>query len=294
MSEAKPDAQPLRSMLYMPASNARAVDKARALPCDAVALDLEDAVAPEMKEAARAALVEELTAGGFGHREMIARINPLGSPWGKADLAALAGCPLSALLAPKIDDAADVVALSVAMDGAGYDPEVRLWVMIETPHAVLALERIAAAAKISRLAGFVLGLNDLAKETGMAQVPGRAGFVPVMVQALMAARAFGLVLLDGVCNAIDDPARLEAECTQARELGLDGKTLIHPSQIETANRVFAPGSAEVAEAEAIVAAFADPANAGKGALKVGGKMAELLHRDIAVRLLAKAAAIAAR
>jgi citrate lyase subunit beta/citryl-CoA lyase len=294
VSEAKPDAQPLRSMLYMPASNARAVDKARALPCDAVALDLEDAVAPEMKEAARAALVEELTAGGFGHREMIARINPLGSPWGKADLAALAGCPLSALLAPKIDDAADVVALSVAMDGAGYDPEVRLWVMIETPHAVLALERIAAAAKISRLAGFVLGLNDLAKETGMAQVPGRAGFVPVMVQALMAARAFGLVLLDGVCNAIDDPARLEAECTQARELGLDGKTLIHPSQIETANRVFAPGSAEVAEAEAIVAAFADPANAGKGALKVGGKMAELLHRDIAVRLLAKAAAIAAR
>lgn len=294
MPEAKTDAQPLRSLLYMPASNARAVDKARALPCDAVALDLEDAVAPEMKDAARTALVGELTAGGFGHRQMIARINPLGSPWGRADLAALAGCPLSALLAPKVDDAADVIALSVAMDGAGYDPAVRLWVMIETPRAVLALERIAAAAKVSRLAGFVLGLNDLAKETGMAQVPGRAGFVPVMVQALMAARAYGLVLLDGVCNAIEDPARLEAECTQACELGLDGKTLIHPSQIETANRVFAPGAAEVAEAEAIVAAFADPANAGKGALKVGGKMAELLHRDMAVRLLAKSAAIAAR
>jgi citrate lyase subunit beta / citryl-CoA lyase len=292
--EALTHVQPLRSLLYMPASNARAVEKARALPCDAVALDLEDAVAPEMKDEARAALVAELTAGGFGHRQVIARINPLGSPWGKADLAALAGCPLNAILAPKVDDAADVVALSVAMDGAGYDPAVRLWVMIETPHAVLALERIAAAARISRLAGFVLGLNDLAKETGMMQLPGRAGFLPVMVQALMAARAYGLVLLDGVCNAIDDPARIEAECTQARELGFDGKTLIHPSQIETANRVFAPGDAEVAEAEAIVAAFADPANAGKGALKVGSKMAELLHRDIAERLLAKAAAIAAR
>lgn len=294
MPDALTGAQPLRSLLYMPASNRRAVDKARALPCDAVALDLEDAVAPEMKDEARAALVEELTAGGFGHRLMIARINPLGSPWGKADLSALAHAPLDAILAPKVDDAADVVALSVAMDGAGYDPAVRLWVMIETPQAVLALERIAQSARISRLAGFVLGLNDLAKETGMAQAPGRAGFVPVMVQSLMAARAYGLVLLDGVCNAIDDTVRLEAECTQARELGLDGKTLIHPSQIDTANRVFAPGEAEVAEAEAIVAAFADPANAGKGALKVGGKMAELLHRDMAVNLLAKAAAIAAR
>lgn len=294
MPDAPDAAQPLRSLLYMPASNARAVDKARALPCDAVALDLEDAVAPEMKDAARAALVGELTARGFGHRQMIARINPLGSPWGKADLAALAHVPLAAILAPKVDDAADVVALSVAMDGAGYDPAVRLWVMIETPQAVLALERIAQSARISRLAGFVLGLNDLAKETGMAQLPGRAGFVPVMVQALMAARAYGLVLLDGVCNAIDDPARLEAECQQAQGLGLDGKTLIHPSQIETANRVFAPGDAEVADARAIVAAFADPANAGKGAIKVNGKMAELLHRDMAVRLLAKAAAIAAR
>jgi citrate lyase subunit beta/citryl-CoA lyase len=166
--------------------------------------------------------------------------------------------------------------------------------MIETPRAVLALERIADAARLTRLAGFVLGLNDLAKETGMVQLPGRAGFVPVMVQALMAARASGLVLLDGVCNAIDDPARLEAECTQARDLGFDGKTLIHPLQIEIANRVFAPDDAAVAEAQAVVAAFADPANAGKGALKVNGKMAELLHRDMAVRLLTKAAAIAAR
>ncbi len=288
------DVRPLRSLLYMPASNRRAVDKARALPCDAVALDLEDAVAPESKPEARVALVEELTAAGFGHRRMIARINPLASAWGHDDLTALATAPLDAILAPKVDDAADVLALSTAMDTAGFAPDVALWVMIETPRAVLALERIAGAAASTRLAGFVLGLNDLAKDTGMAQLPGRTGFVPVMVQALMAARSNGLVLLDGVCNAIDDPARLEAECEQARQLGFDGKTLIHPTQIDCANRVFAPSAAEIAEAEAIVAAFADPSNAGKGALKVAGKMAELLHRDLAERLLTKAAAIAGR
>lgn len=287
------DTRPVRSLLYMPASNRRAVDKARHLPCDAVALDLEDAVAPEMKAQARIALVEELSAGGFSLRRMVARINPLASAWGHEDLAALATAPLDAILAPKVDDAADVLALSAAMDAAGFAPGVALWVMIETPRAVLALERIAAAAATSRLGGFVLGLNDLAKDTGMAQLPGRAGFVPVMVQALMAARAHGLVLLDGVCNTIDDPLRLEAECEQARQLGFDGKTLIHPAQVASANRVFAPSAAEIAEAETIVAAFADPANAGKGALKVGGKMAELLHRDLAERLLAKAGAIAA-
>ncbi|MFM9936479.1 MAG: HpcH/HpaI aldolase/citrate lyase family protein [Novosphingobium sp.] len=288
------DTRPLRSLLYMPASNRRAVDKARSLPCDAVALDLEDAVAPEQKLDARAALVDELAVGGFGHRRMLARINPLASPWGHDDLAALVKAPLDAILAPKVDDAADVVALSEAMDTAGFAPGIALWVMIETPRAVLALERIAGTAATTRLTGFVLGLNDLAKDTGMAQLPGRAGFVPVMVQALMAARAYGLVLLDGVCNAIADPAGLEAECAQARHLGFDGKTLIHPSQIDTANQVFAPLPAEIAEAQAIVAAFADPANAGKGALKVEGKMAELLHRDLAERLLAKAAAIAGR
>jgi citrate lyase subunit beta / citryl-CoA lyase len=288
------DSRPLRSLLYMPASNRRAVDKARALPCDGVALDLEDAVAPELKPEARVALVEELTAGGFGHRRMIARINPLASPWGHDDLAALAAAPLDAILAPKVDDAADVAALSAAMDAAGFAAPVALWVMIETPRAVLALERIAAAAETTRLAGFVLGLNDLAKDTGMAQLPGRAGFVPVMMLAVMAARSRGLVLLDGVCNAIDDPDRLEAECAQARELGFDGKTLIHPAQIDCANRVFAPTAAEIADARAIVAAFAEPANAGKGALKVDGKMAELLHRDLAERLLARAAAITGR
>lgn len=291
--ETSPDARPLRSLLYMPASNRRAIDKARGLDTDAVALDLEDAVAPGMKAEARAALLEELAAGGFGHRRMIARINALATPWGHDDLAALAAAPVEAVLVPKVDDAEDVIALSRAMDAAGYAPGVKLWVMIETPRAVLALERIAACAATTRLAAFVLGLNDLAKDTGMAQLPGRAVFLPVLTLAVLAARAHGIAILDGVCNAIDDSARLEAECVQARDGGFDGKTLIHPAQLAIANRVFAPGDDAIAEARAIVAAFADPANAGKGALRVNGKMAELLHRTQAERLLAKAAAIAA-
>ena len=285
---------PLRSVLYMPASNPRALAKARTLPCDAVALDLEDAVAPEAKADARASLLAQAHAGGFGHRRLIARINALTTPWGNDDLAALATAPIDALLVPKIDSEHDIAALSDAMDAAGYRADVPLWVMIETPRAALAIERIAAMAATTRLAGFMLGLNDLAKDTGMVQAPGRAAFVPVLVQAVLAARGHGLILLDGVCNAIDDGARLESECIQARDLGFDGKTLIHPAQIDIANRVFAPDAAALAEARAIVAAFADPANAGKGALKVAGKMTELLHRDIAARLIAQADAIAAR
>lgn len=288
------DERPLRSVLYMPASNARAMAKARSLDCDAVCLDLEDAVAPETKADARAALVAEAQAGGFGHRRLIARINGLATPWGSTDLAALSAAPVEAVLAPKVDDAADVHALSAAMDAAGFDAGVALWVMIETPRAVLALERIADCAGTTRLAGMVLGLNDLAKDSGMAQLPGRAVFMPVLTMAVLAARANGLVVLDGVCNAIDDEGRLEAECVQARDSGFDGKTLIHPAQIAVCNRVFAPGDADIAEAEAIVAAFADPANAGKGALRVNGKMAELLHLAQARRLLARAAAIARR
>lgn len=288
------DSRPLRSVLYMPASNARAMAKARTLDCDAVALDLEDAVAPEAKADARAALVAEAQAGGFGHRRLIARINALSTPWGHDDLAALGQAPVEAVLAPKVDDAADIVALSQAMDKAGFAPDVALWVMIETPRAVLALERIAACAATTRLQGFVLGLNDLAKDSGIAQLPGRAAFVPVLTMAVLAARANGLIILDGVCNAIEDTALLEAECVQARDSGFDGKTLIHPAQLGVCNRVFAPSAEDIAEAEAIVAAFAEPANAGKGALRVNGKMAELLHLAQANLLLDKARAIAAR
>lgn len=288
------DHRPLRSVLYMPASNARAMAKARSLDCDAVSLDLEDAVAPEVKADARAALVAEAQAGGFGHRRLFARINALSTPWGHDDLRALAAAPLEAVLAPKVDDADDIVALSQAMDAAGFAPDVALWVMIETPRAVLGLERIAACSASTRLKGFVLGLNDLAKDSGIAQLPGRAAFVPVLTMAVLAARARGLLILDGVCNAIDDPGVLEAECVQARDSGFDGKTLIHPAQLEACNRIFAPTEADITNAEAIVAAFADPANAGKGALRINGKMAELLHLAQARQLLGKARAIATR
>jgi citrate lyase subunit beta/citryl-CoA lyase len=285
---------PLRSVLFMPASNPRALEKARSLPCDAVAIDLEDAVAPDAKVAARAELIAQVRAGGFGHRRIIARINALSTPWGHDDLAALSAAPIDALLAPKIDSETDVATLSAAMDQAGYPAHVPLWVMIETPRAVVGIDRIAASSPVTRLTTLMLGLNDLAKDTGIAQVPGRAAFVPIMIQCVLSARSHGLTLLDGVCNAIDDPDRLADECTQARDLGMDGKTLIHPAQINTANHIFAPSPEAIAEAQALVTAFADPANAGKGALKVGGKMAELLHRDMAQRLLARAAAIAAR
>lgn len=288
------DARPLRSVLYMPASNRRAIAKARTLDADALILDLEDAVAAESKEAARAVLVEELSVGGFGYRRMIARVNATTSPWGDADLAALVAMPLEAILVPKIDHADDIARLSQAMERLGFAGHVALWVMIETPAAVLAIERIAAAAPGTRLAAFVLGLNDLAKDTGIAQLPGRAAFVPVMVNVLLAARANGLAVVDGVSNAIEDGARVEAEAVQARDLGYDGKTLIHPSQIEPVNRVFAPAPAELAEARAIVAAFDDPANHGKGVLRVCGKLAELLHRDVARRLITRAEAITAR
>ena len=288
------DAPLLRSALYMPGSNARAIAKARALPVDAIVLDLEDSVAPEAKADARAQIVAAFNDGGFGPRYRVARINAHDGVWGRADLAALAQAPLDAVLAPKIDDAADVRDLADAMAGAGFADDVALWIMVETPLAVLNLAQIAACAADTPLAGMVLGLNDLAKDSGIAQLPGRAAFQPVLTMAVLAARAHGLIVLDGVCNALDDEDRLHAECRQARDGGFDGKTLIHPRQIATANAIFAPSPDEIAEAEAIVAAFDDPAHAGRGAIRVDGKMVERLHLAQAEVLLARARRIAAR
>ncbi len=282
----------LRSVLYMPGSNARAIAKARTLDADAVVMDLEDAVAPEAKAEARKLIAEALHEGGFGSRYRVVRINALSTEWGADDIASMKGVPLDAILAPKVCSAADVARLSVAMRDAAFGPEVALWAMIETPEAILKLSEIAAAAKDSPLACFVLGLNDLAKDTGIAQLPGRAAFQPVLTMSVIAARAHGLAVIDGVCNALDDEARLVAECEQARDGGFDGKTLIHPKQVEPANRVFAPTEDDVAEARAIVDAFADPANAGEGALRVNGKMAERLHLLQAEKCLLRAQVIA--
>jgi citrate lyase subunit beta/citryl-CoA lyase len=283
-------ARPRRSALYMPASNARAVEKARDLPCDIVILDLEDAVLPDAKPDARAAAVAALAAGGFGARELVVRVNALATPWGADDLAAIAAAGPDAVLAPKIGGPEDVLACERAL--AAAPPHTRLWVMIETGAAIFALASIAAMAPATRLAGFVMGVNDLAKEMGAQQPPDRAPFHAALSLSVMAARMHSLIILDGVHNEIDDLALLEAACRQGVAFGFDGKSLIHPSHLEICNQVFTPSEADVAWSRAVIAAFEDPANAGKGALRVQGRLAELLHRDQAAQLVAIADAIA--
>ena len=286
------DHRPRRSALYMPANNARAVGKARTLPCDVVILDLEDAVLPEAKPAARQAAVEAVRAGGFGPREVVVRVNALSTSWGADDLAAAVEAGPDAVLVPKVGSAADVEAAHRAL--AAAPQRTRLWAMIETSAAILALREIAGAAAATRLSGFVMGINDLAKETGARMTPERTPFHAALSLAVTGARGAGLAILDGVHNEIEDLAALEAVCRQGVEFGFDGKSLIHPSHLEICNRVFSPDAQEVAWSRAVIAAFAAPENAGKGALRVEGRLAELLHRDRALALVATADAIAER
>ena len=285
-------ARPRRSALYMPASNAKAVEKARALDADVIILDLEDAVAPEMKEAARDAAVAAVKAGGFGGREVVIRVNGLDTPWGVDDLRAAAEAGPDAVLVPKVDDAADVRVYDAALHAA--PPATRLWTMIETGKAAFHLWEIAAASRSTRLSAFVMGVNDFAKEMRARQTPDRAPFLPLLTLSVAAARAHGLTILDGVHNDIEDLAALEAVCVQGVDFGFDGKTLIHPKHLEICNRVFSPSDSEIAWSQAVIAAFKAPENAGKGALRVDGKMAERLHLAQAERLVAVAAAIAAK
>ncbi|MBN9320020.1 MAG: CoA ester lyase [Caulobacterales bacterium 68-7] len=289
-SDAHQQVRPRRSALYLPASNARALEKARSLPCDVVILDLEDAVAPEAKAEARAAAVAAIRAGGFGPRELIVRVNGLDTPWGAEDIAAVGAAGPDAVLAPKVGSAEDVATFDAAL--ADAPAHTRLWAMIETPSAVFHLWQIAGMASASRLSGQIVGLNDLAKSMRARLTPDRAGFVAILAQAVAAARGHGLTILDAVSNEIQDVAALEAACRQGADLGFDGKSLIHPAQIEIANRAFAPSDDELAWSRAVIAAFADPANAGVGVLKVEGRMAELLHLVEAERLVALDAAIA--
>ena len=277
----------------MPASNPRAVEKARSLACDGVILDLEDAVAPEAKPAARDQAVATVRAGGFGRREVVIRCNGLGTPWGAEDLKAAAEAGPDAILVPKVCGPDDIKAYEAAI--AHAPAHTRLWAMIETCPAVFALNAIGAAAAdpASRLTGWAMGLNDLAKDMRCRQTAERTPMLAVLTLAVAAARAHGLFILDGVCNELDDPAGLEAQCRQGVDFGFDGKTLIHPNQIDAANRLFSPPADEVAWARAVIAAFADPANQGRGALRVGGKLAEFLHLAQAEKLVATADAIAA-
>jgi len=285
------DLRPRRSALYMPASNARAVEKARQLPCDVVILDLEDAVAPEMKVEARAAAAAHVRAGGFGRREVVVRVNALSTLWGEGDLEAIAKAGPAAVLVPKIGSAEDVAQYDAAL--AAAPGATKLWAMIETCPAVLDLKAIAATAATTRLAAFVMGVNDLAKEMRARQTPDRAAFIPFLAQSVAAARAFGLIALDGVHNEIEDLAALETVCRQGADLGFDGKTVIHPSHLAVCNRLFAPPPEDVAWARAVVEAFGRPENASKGALRVEGRLAEHLHLAESRRLIAVSEAIAA-
>lgn len=281
-----PLTRPRRSALFLPASNARAIEKARTLAADVIILDLEDAVAPDAKIEARAAAVAAVREGGFGSRELIVRINAPGTEWGVEDLRAVAHAEPDGILIPKVSAPKQIHDARALMGTA-----TPLWAMIETCAALPQLDALAGEAG---LAGFVLGTNDLAKEMRARLLPGRAPFQPIMTLAVAAARAHGIAVLDGVCNDFSDMARLGAECEQGREFGFDGKTLIHPAQIETCNAVFSPSAEEIAWAESVIAAFEAPEHQGKGAVKVDGRMIERLHLDEALRIraLAKAGASA--
>ncbi len=287
--------RPRRSVLYMPGSNPRALEKARELPADVLILDLEDAVAPEAKLQAREAVVKAIQQG-FGDREVLVRINGLDTRWWVEDIDAAASARPDAVLVPKVSSPRQLQDLAARLVDMGTDPHVRVWAMMETPLAMLNVRDIAAAALDSetRLAGFVMGTNDLAKDTRARLVPGRAPMLPWLMNCLAAARAYGLDILDGVYNDIGDAAGFAAECRQARDLGFDGKTLIHPRQIEPCNEAFSPTAEEVDAARKIIATFDLPENENKGVLQIEGRMVERLHAELARRTVAIADAIAKR
>jgi citrate lyase subunit beta / citryl-CoA lyase len=284
--------RPRRSALYMPGSNLRALDKAKSVAADVVIMDLEDAVAPDAKEAARNQVITAVAAGGFGRREIVVRINGLDQPWGPDDLAAVSASKADAVLVPKVSSPAMLVEIGRIL--AEAPATMQLWAMIETPLGILNLRDIAASARDpgSRLACFVIGTNDLVKETRAELDTSRTAALYWLSATVTAAKAYGLDVLDGVYNDFKDADGLLRECRQGRQLGMDGKTVIHPDQIATANGVFQPSPAEIASAETIIAAFALPENQGRGVITLDGRMVELLHADMARRTVAIARAIA--
>jgi citrate lyase subunit beta / citryl-CoA lyase len=289
-------ARPRRSVLYMPGSNARALEKARELPADGFILDLEDAVAPDAKATARGMIKQALQKGGFGDREVLVRINGLDTRWWVDDLHAVADCRPDAILVPKISSAQQLQDLAARIVDMGTNPHIRVWAMMETPLAMLNVGEIAAAALDSetRLTGFVMGTNDLAKDTRARIVPGRAPMLPWLMNCITAARAFGLDILDGVYNDLGNDDGFAAECAQSRDVGFDGKTLIHPKQIEPCNAAFSPAPEEVAAAREMIAAFDLPENVGKGVIQLEGRMVERLHAEMARRTVEIADMIAQR
>ncbi|WP_265935537.1 HpcH/HpaI aldolase/citrate lyase family protein [Actinacidiphila bryophytorum] len=283
---------PRRSVLYMPGANERALEKARFLPTDALILDLEDSVAPDAKKEARDRVAAAAAGGGYGHREVTIRVNAPGTPWHADDLRAAAEAGPDAVVVPKVDSPETVTAVVAALEAAGAQDRTAVWAMVETPAAMFDARRIAAADP--RLTVLVMGTNDLAKELHAEHVPGREPLLTALSMALLAARATGKVILDGVYNDVQDLAGFEAECVQARQLGFDGKTLIHPRQLEPCNRVFAPAQAEVERSRRIIEAFDQATSQGRGVVTVDGRMIENLHVEEARRVLALAAAVEGR
>ena len=284
--------RPRRSVLFLPGSNPRALEKARALPADGLIFDLEDAVAPEVKDTARASVAAALALGGYAPRELVLRVNPLETPWGHADLAAAATLPIDAVLLPKVENAERVRLTLALLDSLGAPPELSLWCMIETPLGVLAAAEIAGASP--RLGALVLGTSDLTNDLHAREAKDRLPLMTALGLVLLAARAHGRAILDGVHLDLADAEGFAAACRQGRELGFDGKTVIHPQQIGPANAAFTPTAEEVARARRIIAAYAEASAAGKGAARIEGRLVEALHVEEASRTLALAAAMAAR
>lgn len=277
--------RPRRSVLYMPGANDRALEKAKTLDADALILDLEDSVAPGLKAEARGKVCAAVQAGGYGHREMVVRVNGLDTPWGMDDIAAAVAARPDAILVPKVSTAQDVHRAAQLMP-----PGVALWAMMETPLAMLNAREIAGAG--APLACFVLGSNDLVKDTRASAANGRFALLPMLTICVLAARAYGLEVIDGVYNDFRDEPGFRAECEQGRDLGMDGKTLIHPGQLGVCNEVFSPALSEIEWASRIIAAFALPENAAKGVITLDGKMVERLHLAMAERVAEIAGAIA--
>ncbi|MEZ5410882.1 MAG: CoA ester lyase [Acidimicrobiales bacterium] len=284
------DFRPRRSVLYMPAANAKALEKAKTIPADALIFDLEDAVAPDAKPAARESAAAAASSGEYGRRELTIRCNGLDTPWGADDLAAAAAAGPAAVVIPKVSSTAYLADVVRRLEAAGAPDSLRVWAMIETPTAIFDVRQIAA---VDRVAVLVMGNNDLVKELRARQVPGRVPILGHLATAVLAAREAGKVILDGVFNDITNAEGFEAECRQGAEMGFDGKTLIHPGQVDVANTVWAPSEAEIDEARQIIEAFAQAEAEGKGVVTVNGRMVENLHRDTARRTLAVADAIAA-
>jgi citrate lyase subunit beta/citryl-CoA lyase len=281
----------------MPGSNARALEKARGLDVDVLLLDLEDSVAMDMKDVARKQVAEAVKAGGFGHREVVIRINGLETPWGADDLAAAIEAKPDAVLIPKVNSAEDVYTVGRKMNDAGADQSIKIWAMMETPQGMLRALEIAAATQEyhgRRLSCFILGTNDLVKETRVAMVAGRAPVYGWLMTCQAAARSYDLDVIDGVFNNFNDTDGFVAECEQGKEMGMDGKTIIHPKQIADCNRIFSPDEVEVAWGRRVIEAFDAPENQSKNVMTIDGKMVERLHAEMARRLVDIAEAIAAR